>query len=319
VSTGSLKNSAQYGNWPLGIGPEKTMLYGAGPVNLYGRRDAAASWLVQLVATLLTEKPAGLVVIDGAGDLVPVLKRKPLVTQRLGRGITYVDVDGAVVAGGINPLAPVPGETEAQTTVRWQRWFAAMDVHPDSLPLLPLAREEGVGDITELERWLSRPDRQSALPRARSLTIAIRRLMSNDVVREWLAWPTDCFTAMSTGILLFSCCRGSWAREQLLHSLALAAAHLPDARVILHHTPWTWPLPGSLVKGKLLITNGPLLDEATVVLTRSDRHAAKTLARRFLAGSLLHQENLQLLQEHNAIVAVNGLATPVSWYPRRKM
>jgi hypothetical protein len=124
---------------------------------------------------------------------------------------------------------------------------------------------------------------------------------------------------MSTGILLFSCHRGSWARDQLLHSLTLAAAHLPDARVILHHTPWTWPLPGSLVKGKLLITNGPLLDEATVVLTRSDRHAAKTLVRRFLAGSLLYEENLQLLQEHDAVVAVSGVAIPVSWNPRPKI
>lgn len=318
VTAGAFGNEEQGGSWPLGTGRAQRLWYAAGAVNLYGRQQAVASWLVQLVSAILSDEPAGLIVIDGAGDLVPVLKRKHLVTRHLGRGISYIDVDGAVLAGGINPLAPVPGETEADTTERWQRWFAAMEVHPGSLPLLALARADGVGEITELERWLRRPARQATLPYAKSLAIAVRRLMSDEVVREWLAWPSDCFAGLDKGGLLFSCRRGSWARDQLLHSVTLAAAQLPTARVILHHTSWTGPLPDSLLKGNALISNGPLFSEGTVVLARSDRQAAKTLARRFLNSNPLYEENLQLLQDGEAVAVLDRVVTPVSWCVRHK-
>ena len=99
------------------------------------RSESVAAWLRRLIAHLLATEPAGLIVIDGAGDLVPVLKRQELVTRRLGRGLTYVDIDSMAV-GASSPLAPLGGETANATLQRWQHWFAHMDVHPVGLALL---------------------------------------------------------------------------------------------------------------------------------------------------------------------------------------
>ncbi len=81
----------------------------AGRVNIYGREEAAADWMVHQVTQMVSLDPANLVVIDGAGDLVPRLKRKAAVTRLLGERLAYVNIDGASLAGGFNPLAAVPG------------------------------------------------------------------------------------------------------------------------------------------------------------------------------------------------------------------
>lgn len=106
------------GRWLLGRTGDGRLLSAAGRVNVYGRREAVADWLAYQVTGLLARNPANLVVIDGGGDLVPRLKRKAAVTRLLGERLTYVDVDGAALIEGINPLAPAPESTIVLTACR---------------------------------------------------------------------------------------------------------------------------------------------------------------------------------------------------------
>ncbi|MBK8989478.1 MAG: hypothetical protein IPM39_26050 [Chloroflexi bacterium] len=69
------------------------------------------------------------------GDLAPRLKRKPAVTRLLGRGaaegdrLHYLDIDGAAVIDGFDPLAAVGGESESRRRARRRQWFRLMGVH----------------------------------------------------------------------------------------------------------------------------------------------------------------------------------------------
>ncbi|MCP4421616.1 MAG: hypothetical protein GY805_33810 [Chloroflexi bacterium] len=134
--------------WLLGRSRTGIPLHVAGRVNIYGRQEAVADWLVHQVTQMVTLDHSNLVVIDGAGDLVSRLKRKAAVTRLLGEKLAYVDIDGASLAGGFNPLAVAPGETEEETTRRWQQWFQGMNVHPQGIELLAQARADGVGDMS---------------------------------------------------------------------------------------------------------------------------------------------------------------------------
>ena len=87
------ERSQDAGGWPQGRGQHGRLLYTPGPVNVYGSARGVAAWLAPLVAHLLVTKPAGLIVLDGAGDLGPVLKRKAVVTRQLSRTLTYLDLD----------------------------------------------------------------------------------------------------------------------------------------------------------------------------------------------------------------------------------
>ncbi|MFW6042689.1 MAG: hypothetical protein ACOC9C_03320 [Chloroflexota bacterium] len=122
-------------------------------------------------------------------------------------------------------------------------------MHPDSLPLLALAQEEGVGEIAALERWLARPERQPHLAQAQAPMVAIQRLRPDDMIREWLAWPTNCFAGLDSGMILFACRGGNWARDQLLHGITLAAAHVQGTRIVLHGLSWAQPLPATMTEG----------------------------------------------------------------------
>jgi hypothetical protein len=300
-------------HWPLGWAHDGMQLQSSGRINVYGRREAVAEWLVNLVLKSLTAEPAGLIVVDGAGDLVPRLKRKQQVTRLLGRQLTYIDIDGAAVAGGFNPLAPMPGESEADTLGRWQQWFAGMGLHPQSLPLLGRARAEGVGDVPSLQRWLGRPEQQQQIAAA-SLTLALKRLLADPLAHEWLSWPTDCFAGLQEGALFFACRAEGWAGTQLLQSVLLAAVPGGRWRVVAHGTPWKEMGIGSLRDlPRLVIGNGPLLPDSTVILTHMSGPGAQKLTARFLTHDAQQEENLQLLQNGEVIIVHNGIALPVTW------
>ena len=289
--------------WPLGWGADGTPAHAGGPVNLYGRQEAVTAWLVGLVSHLLATDPGSLIVIDGAGDLVPALKRKSVVTCRLGRELTYVDIAGAPVAGGFNPLAPVLGEKPADTLRRWQRWFAALQVHPAGLQLLAEAGQAGVRDIPELQQWLQQPAQQHRPAAAGTLQAALIHLLRDPHAREWLSWPTNIFAGLPAGILLFSCPGSGWSRRLLRQAAVLAARRVPEARVILHGLSWKENGPTDLDgNDRLLIANGPLQPSATVALTGSHPQGAAGLARRFFQGSLQWQENLELLPLGESVV-----------------
>lgn len=302
--------------WPLGRSQDGVPIYAGGSVNVYGGAGTAAGWLARLVEHLLHDKPHGLIVIDGKGDLVPVLKRKAVVTRLLGKQLTHVDVDGAVVAGGFNPLAP--GESDAETLQRWQRWFSNMSVHQEGLQLLARAVADGVTDITSLQRWLQQPSQQYYAVGVSSLQSALRRLQADPVLREWLSWPTNIFTGLPEGVLLLACRRAGWGREQLLAAAALAALSFPEARLVLHGFPWS--ASGFTAADfedikQLVASNGPCMQECTVVLTRSGPQTAQKLARRFLGDDVLAEENLQILEEGSGIVVHGGQGIPVQWQP----
>lgn len=311
------ERSPDTGGWPLGRGQDGRLLYASGPVNVYGSAGGVAGWLVPLVVHLLATEPAGLTVLDGAGDLGPALKRKAVVTRQLGRALTYLDVSSTALAGGFNPLAPLPGETAAQTLGRWQRWFGAMDVHPAGLALLEKAQKEGVSDIPTLERWLEQPEQQHRPAAARSLQGALRRLLDDPQLGEWLAWPGQPFAALPAGALIFTCMARSRARRHVLVAAWLAARQLAAARLVLHGLPWPELGDRSLASyGSAVLTNGPLLPAATVVLAASEPRRAALLAGRFLDGDLLWQENLGLLAPGEAIVCRHSRRTGTRWKQR---
>src|SRR5690606_22040577 len=91
-------------HWPLGRTATGEMLHTPGRVNVYGRSQAVAAWLEQLVAELVRRGPANLVVLDGVGDLVPRLKRRAVVTRLLGEQLAYLDMEASALAQGFNPL-----------------------------------------------------------------------------------------------------------------------------------------------------------------------------------------------------------------------
>jgi hypothetical protein len=300
--------------WPLGRSPDGTLFSVTGPVNVYGGQDAAAAWLVQLIAHLLDTDPAGLIVLDGAGDLVPVLKRKELVTRRLGQELAYVDIDSLAVGTGFNPLAPLSSETAAATLRRWQHWFEGMGVYPAGLQVLEAAQKAGVADIPGLERWLERPEQQHRPEATHRIQAVLKRLLADPHLREWLSWPTHPFAGLQPGALLFACTAGSWARHQVLTAARLAALQIPGARLVLHGLPWQeWPANEPSDLGRAMVTNGPLSPAATVLLAASEPPGSAILARRFLRESEWWQESLQLLDHGEGIILDNGAVTLASW------
>ncbi|MFO7680198.1 MAG: hypothetical protein R6X34_09115, partial [Chloroflexota bacterium] len=106
--------------WLLGRSQTGQMLAAPGRVNLYGR--SAAEWLATQLTQTIAAGHGRLVVLDGSGDLAPWLKRQAAVTRLLGRGLTYVDIDGGMI-DGFDPLAAVPGETEEGRRARRAAWF----------------------------------------------------------------------------------------------------------------------------------------------------------------------------------------------------
>ncbi len=287
--------------WLLGRSATGVPIHVDGCVNLYGRQEAAAAWLVQQVSRMLAANHANLVVIDGAGDLVPQLKRKTAVTRLLGEQLTYIDMDGNALLTGLNPLAAVPGEMEADMLRRWQMWFQGMHIPPQSTELLVQAWQDGAADIPALQKWLKRRERQGADTAVSALTDVLNRLMAGRDVRDWLAWPINPFEILPQGRLLFACQATNWRRQQLLQAMLLAVQQVPNLRLVVHGIPWFSGRVGGVTKE--VISNGPLTNNnSTVILTESHAKGVVTLANRFLAGDVRLIENLELLRAGDSIV-----------------
>jgi hypothetical protein len=317
--------------WLLGRSHTGVPLHAAGRVNIYGRGEAAADWLVHQVAQMVSIDPANLVVLDGAGDLVPRLKRKAAVTHLLGEQLAYVNIDSASLANGFNPLAVAPGENVAETARRWQRWFQGMNVHPQGIQLLPQAQRDGVGDIPALRKWLKQTERRGAytdepvLSLARysvqavsSLGMALNRLTANRSLREWLEWPTNPFEMLPEGALFFAVKGTDWARQQLLRAVLLGVLSVKGVRLIVHGFSWKGPDVEALQgQEQLVVSNGPLLSHSTVILTESHPQGAAKLAGRFLDGDGLLSENLSLLVRGESIVIADGSVFFTTWNKRQ--
>lgn len=305
------------GRWLLGRSQAGVPLHVSGRVNIYGRQEAVTDWLVHQVTQMVALDHTNLMILDGAGDLVPRLKRKAVVTRLLGEQLAYVDIDGTSLANGFNPLAAVPGETAAALLQRWQRWFGEMNVHPQGVQLLARAQADGVGDIPSLRMWLKQVERQGQTAAVSSLGMALNRLIANRSLREWLEWPVNRFDILPAGALFFACKGTSWARQQLLLAALLAAMQMRDVRLIAHGLPGK-ALPLSLIGNmeRVVVSNGPLLPDAAVVLTESHAQGLTALKNRFLANDVRLGENLELLRQGEGIVIVEGEPFFTTWNGR---
>ena len=300
--------------WPLGRTQAGIPLQTDGRLNIYGRQEAVADWLVHQVTQMVAVNPANLVVIDGAGDLVPKLKRKAVVTRLLGEQLAYVDMDGASLAAGFNPLAVVPGETEAETTRRWQRWFEGMNVHSEGIALLAQARQVGVEDILSLRKWVKQVERTGPSTAVTSLNMALSRLTSSRVLREWLEWPVNRFDILAGGALLFAVKGTDWARQQLLRAVCLGAVNVPNIRLVLHGFPWSHAIVAQLQPcARLCLSNAPLFDGAITVLVENHTQHVAELAQRFQADDLLFVENMYLLGRGEGVILSENEPVFVTW------
>jgi hypothetical protein len=300
--------------WLLGRSHAGVPLHVAGRVNIYGRQEAVADWLVHQVTQIATLDHANLVVIDGAGDLVPRLKRKAAVTRLLGEQLAYVDIDGASLANGFNPLAAAPGEAEAATVQRWQRWFQGMNVHPQGIQLLTRAQQDGVEDIPGLRKWLKQVERQGQYAAVSSLGMALNRLTASRVLCEWLEWPANRFGILPEGALFFACKGTGWDRQQLLQAVLLGAMQVEGVRLIVHGFPWGAIHMAHLgSQERIVVSNGPLLSNSAIILTECHAHGVAALASRFLANDACLGENLELLGRGEGIVIANDDVFFTAW------
>ncbi|MAU00616.1 MAG: hypothetical protein CL608_26020 [Anaerolineaceae bacterium] len=305
------------GRWLLGRSQSGTPLHVSGRVNIYGRQEAVADWLVHQITQMVTLDHTNLVVIDGAGDLVPRLKRKAAVTRLLGEQLAYVDIDGASLANGFNPLAAAPGEPEAAMVQRWQRWFQGMNVHPQGIQLLARAQQEGVGDIPSLRKWLKQIERQGHYTAVSSLGMALNRLTASRVLREWLEWPANRFDILPEGALFFACKGSGWDREQLLQAVLLGAMQVADVRLVVHGLRGkAVPMAHVGSQERIVVSNGPRLPGSAIILTECHAHGIAALTSRFLANDARLGENLELLSRGEGIVIVDDGAFFTTWNGR---
>lgn len=316
-----LKVSGKAGeHWLLGYAPDNQRVQSPTPqVNLYGSREAVTLWLEQATLAALALRPEGLVIIDGHGNLTQRLKRHGLVADLLNRKqLTLASVTEASGGRtGFNPLAPLPGETEAQTVERWQTWFAGMGCGGQARALLAEAYAEGVRDINQLRRWLEQPTRLLAEGNGlANLQTALRRLLVGASVRDWLEWPTNLFTALGTKPLLFACPATSWGREQLLKAMFLGAQASGQTRLIVSGMKIRAEdieEPGS----PLLIGNGPRLPGATTVLTTTPVGQIVALLTQLGCGHdpspLVLQEVIELLPSGAGVVLAPAGPIGINW------
>lgn len=303
--------------WLLGRSPANQPIQVAGRVNVYGRQEAVAEWLVHQITQMITLNPANLVVIDGRGDLIPQLKRKAVVTRLFGEQLAYVDIDSTSLVGGFNPLAAVPGENAERQVMRWQQWVQGMAVHPQGVQLLTQAHEAGVEDFPSLRKWLKQKERQGQYTAVSSLSLALNRLTASRTLREWLEWPTNAYEILPKGSLFFACKATGWDRQQLLRSVLLSALQMPDVYLIVHGFPW---VKGDEVRlqqtANMVLSNGPLLADSTVMLTESHAPGVAALTKRFLAGDAQWCENLELLGRGEGLALITDEVIFTTWNGR---
>ncbi|MEI2609548.1 MAG: hypothetical protein V9G20_13045 [Candidatus Promineifilaceae bacterium] len=247
------------------------------------------------------------------------MKRHGLVADLLNRKqLTLASVTEASGGRtGFNPLAPVSGETEAQTVQRWQTWFAGMGCGGQARALLAEAYAEGVRDINQLRRWLEQPTRLLAEGNGLAhLQTALRRLLMGASVRDWLEWPTNLFASLGTKPLLFACPADHWGREQLLKAMFLGVQASGQTRLIVS---------GMKIRlediqepdSTLLIGNGPRLPGATTVLTATPAGQVEVLVPQLWSGQepspAMLREVIELLPFGAGVVLAPTGPVGVSW------
>ncbi len=308
------ETTATTNSWPLGWTKSGDLLHAPGNLNLYGRQESVAAWLVNQVTHTVTVNPSRLVVIDGVGDLVPQLKRKAAITRLMGEKLTYIDIDSVSFTNGFNPLAPIPGETETAQLERWQRWFDGMQVQHQGVQMLGQAHADGVEDIPGLLKWLKREERQGLNTAVSSLKMALDRLTVNRTLRERLEWPANSMDILPEGLLFFACRASDWARQQILRSVLLSVIQFQDIRLILHGFTGDTLEEVSLLKpATAVLSNGPILPDSTVILTECHTRGVTRLVKCFFAGDSLWQENLELLHRGDAFVISKTTPVWMSW------
>lgn len=303
-------------SWCLGYLPEGLPIQVNGAVNVYGRQEAVAEWLTHQITQMLAVDHAGLVVIDGAGDLVPHLKRKATITRLLGEQLRYIDLDANVLTTGFNPLAATPNETSDKLMRRWQRWFSMMGAHPDSGQMLNQAHDDGILSLVELQKWLKQKQLKGYSVPVASLQMLLNRLMRKPL-REWLEWPTNLYDGLPEGSLFFACKATGWERLQILRAVLLGVLNMANLFVIVHGFPWQAADKILLdMAGNIVVGNGPQSPSGTVVLTESHVQGGLLLADRFFAGDAVARENLALLRLGEGIVVADGQAAFATWAHR---
>ena len=302
-------------NWLLGYAPSGQMVQAPTPqVNLYGNRDAVTVWLEQATLTALAIQPAGLIIIDGQGDLTQRLKRHALVTGLLNRKqlILAQLTEGSNGRTGFNPLAGVPGEGEAQTVERWQTWFASMGCRGQAEMLLPQAYQEGVRDINKLRLWLAQPARLLAPGNGLiSLQTTLNRLLAEAAIRDWLEWPTNLFATGAERALLCTCPGEAWGRKQMLKALLLGFQAVDQTRLILTGIDKFSINPAHFV----LVGNGLRLPQATPIMTTMPDKLAHELLARFKPKQDAYRlsEQIQLLAPGEGVVLTQAGPVTVSF------
>ncbi len=283
------------GRWPLGKTAENIPLSTDKPLNIYGESESVAEWLLAQVQHLVMAGEGNLVVIDGKGNLVPRLKRKANIIQRLGKEITYFDLDNKNNNMGFNPLAVLPGESETAVLERWVMWLVSMGGECTAHMLQP-AWDKGVRSVPGLRQWLNLPEQQQE-PMFTPLHQTIETLCRTRRVREWLDWPKGCLDRLPEGVTLFSCQATGEAEKHILNSVVLGAMQT-NARIVLHGFPWqTFPQHPLLAYPQAVMTNAPLLPDSLTVLVQSGPKQADFLAKRFFPDKANETaETLLLLQ-----------------------
>ncbi len=292
--------------WLLGRNLFWKRLHGGQQLNLYGRQAAVAHWLTQLVIQSLLAERGNLIVIDGTGDLVPQLKRKPIVTAGLGQSIRYIDMNSTTGVVGFNPLAMLPDESAEAHLLRWQAWIHSMGVPLPTVQLLPHAFADGVRDLATLQRWLKQQERQGTQVAIDSLQAVVTRLTRHHPFRDWLEWPTNPYDRLPAGSLLFSCKADGWASEQLLHSVLLAALAMPNVRLICHGMPWHLVSTEQLAAHRqIAVSNAPCLPNSSILISQTHEKGLGRLAHRFQLHGERLLENMRLMTMGEAVLLLD--------------
>lgn len=292
-------------------------LHVSGNLNLYGQPEATSSWLVGLLVQAFAANPNRIAVIDGDGLLAGQLKRKSAVTRLFPHGLAFIDMDGAS-ARGMNPLAPVEGESQEKTVGRWQTWFTTMEAHTNALTLLPQAYQEGVRDLFGLRRWLI-GKRQEHFAAVSALSVLVEQIIHSAELGEWIKQPADTINDLSRdGSLIFSVNAHNWERQQLLWAVLLAVLQIPGLRLVVHGFPAWDQFDTGMLNGhhRIILTNGPTLDGSTTVLVGCRPKNVPILAERFLGNHPVLTENLRLLRPGDGIIVNSGDIAFATWNKR---
>ncbi len=305
--------------WPLGFGfKTQSPLMQSGRINLYGSQEATAKWLEPVALSMLSNPNRGLVVLDGVGNLVPSLKRKASVVEKLEDNLTYLDFDSHLISG-FNPFSKAPFEDNQTHLNRIKTWFVQMGlpIHETSL-IQKAIQTDKVNTLHEFARWVDLPDQQRMPKEIGRLKSVLNRLCAKRSTRDRLEWPTNPFTTLPEGDLLFACQQGSWEKQQIMFLILLSVIKHKQIDVILHGIEWgelqVHQLYEMIENENIIISNGPLLPNSIQIFTASHPDRAKKISRQFFNHDERIEENLNILAPgQSLLVNMNRQIAMARW------